>query len=291
MVRCHNCGADAGDTAKFCRECGSRVQSAAEEAATWKLPSGAGPGASATQTTSPVRTATTGEPKGPTGPAYNPPAGYYTATPLAPANRDTQTARPTVSLGEWLSGGWQIYKQNWLVMLLASMFGAFLTICTVGILAGPMLMGLFRMAFKTMRGERPEMGDLFKWEGKFLNSFLATLIFAVIHSVLVGVGGKIGLLPFLLVEPAITVGLGLTLSMILERGTDAVTSIQNVFRFVFKKELVMWWVTGLVFWAISVAGLFGCGLGIFITAPWIICSTAVAYRSIFGIDDPNRTLP
>src|SRR5690348_15370780 len=100
MAKCNNCGIEAGDTAKFCRECGTRIQPAAEEAATWRLPSGAaGP-----QTTSPVRTATTGEPKGPTGPAYNPPAGYYAPAPLAPRGTDTRTAPPTVSLGQWLSG-------------------------------------------------------------------------------------------------------------------------------------------------------------------------------------------
>src|SRR5690349_10142852 len=102
MANCHNCGADVGDTAKFCRECGTRVQPAAEEAATWRLP----PGTAGTQTTSPVRTTTTGEPRGATGPAYTPPAGYYAPAPIAPVPQETRTAPPTVSLGQWLSEGW-----------------------------------------------------------------------------------------------------------------------------------------------------------------------------------------
>jgi hypothetical protein len=282
-----------GDTAKFCRECGARVPPAAQEAATWRLPSGGGPGTSGTQTTSPVKTTTTGEPRGATGPAYTPPAGYYAPAPIAPIPRETRTAPPTVSLGQWLSEGWGLYKQNWLIMSLAAMFGAFLTACSVGILAGPMLMGLFRMAFRTMRGERPEMGDLFKWEGKFFQAFLAALAFGAIYFTLIGVGGKIGLFAILklVIGPLITIGLGLTLPLILERGKDVAAAINEVAHLIYKREGLMWWVTGLVFSTIIAAGLFGCVIGIFVTAPWIICASAVAYRHFFGVDDPNRTLP
>jgi uncharacterized membrane protein len=53
----------------------------------------------------------------------------------------------------------------------------------------------------------------------------------------------------------------------------------------------MWWIVGLVFAAISVGGLIACGVGILVTIPWMISSSAIAYRDMFGIDDPNRTNP
>jgi hypothetical protein len=54
--------------------------------------------------------------------------------------------------------------------------------------------------------------------------------------------------------------------------------------------MVMWWIVGLVLSGIASLGIFGCGVGVFLTFPWIVCSAAVAYRDIYGIDDPNRTL-
>jgi len=47
---------------------------------------------------------------------------------------------------------------------------------------------------------------------------------------------------------------------------------------------------GLVFATIIPLGFVGCFIGIFLTTPWIISSAAVAYREVFGYDDPNRTL-
>jgi hypothetical protein len=30
-------------------------------------------------------------------------------------------------------------------------------------------------------------------------------------------------------------------------------------------------------------------VGVLVTLPWMISSAALAYRDVFGIDDPNRT--
>ena len=176
-------------------------------------------------------------------------------------------------------------------MSLATVLGGLLSVASVGILAGPLLMGMLRMAFKTMRGERPNMGDLFNWQGRFLQAFVTFLIFALVHVGLTGLGGNSlhGLLS-LVVTPLLTVMLGLTMSSILERGLDVARAINEAARVIFSKDAVMWWVTGLVFSAISFGGTIACGIGVFVTLPWMIAASAVAYRDIFDIDDPNRTL-
>jgi uncharacterized membrane protein len=80
--------------------------------------------------------------------------------------------------------------------------------------------------------------------------------------------------------------------LILERKMDVVAAINEVGRLIFSRDVFMWWVVGLVLLAIGVfLGAMGCFVGIFLTTPWMICSAAVAYRDIFGLDDPNRTLP
>ena len=177
------------------------------------------------------------------------------------------------------------------MMSLATLFGALLSIVTLGILAGPMLMGMFRMAYKTMRGERPEIGDLFNWQGSFLQAFLTGLIFAVLQFGLAGLGNNNAFFSLLSLAatPLLSLMLGFTMSLILERGLDVANAANHVVRLVFSRDAFMWWVVGLVFAAITSGGMVACGVGLLVTLPWIISSSAVAYRDVFGIDDPNRT--
>jgi hypothetical protein len=162
---------------------------------------------------------------------------------------------------------------------------------TVGILAGPLLMGLFRMAFKTMRQERPEIKDLFDWKGRFWPAFLAFLIFGLIYLGLSGLTGNGGLsgLVSLVAWPFLTLMTGLTIPYLQERRADVGSAINEIGRLIFSRDAMMWWVVGLVFTTIGIAGIAGCFIGLFVTLPWMISSAAVAYRDIFGLDDPNRT--
>lgn len=215
-------------------------------------------------------------------PGYVQPTAYQ--TPVLPPSR-------TISLGDWLSGGWRVYKENWLLMSLATLLVGIVGMGTIGILAGPMLMGLYRMAFKTMKGERPEINDLFNWEGRFLQAFLAFLIYAGIYGGVNGVGrGAFTTLLQFVIMPMITMIFGLALPMILDRKADIAAAINDIGKKIFTKDALMWWVVGFVFLLIGSGGFFVCGIGALITLPWIISSFAVAYSSLFGIDDPNRTL-
>ncbi|MEK6408893.1 MAG: zinc ribbon domain-containing protein [Acidobacteriota bacterium] len=286
---CPNCGRNVDEDEKFCRQCGMPQHLEGEEATTWIL----SPQAESARETTPVQPGLTSPAMPPAGVGYSIP----TLTPYYPPPYPTQyqppvqTGQPHISLGDWLSGGWQVYKENWALMSLATLLGGLLSAATAGILAGPLLMGMFRMAFKTMRGERPEIGDLFNWRGYFLQAFLTALIFGAIYIGLGGIGNNnafFGLLSAA-ATPLLFLMVGFTTSHILERGWDVAKAINQVARLVFSRDAFMWWVVGLVFAAISVGGVIGCGIGALITLPWMISATAVAYRDVFGIDDPNRT--
>lgn len=290
MTYCPNCGTDIEEGKKFCRQCGTLLEPTGEEAATWRLPP---PTTAETQMpTVPIRPNPTAPPEAPLTAVYAPPADYYTPPPFpVPYQAPVQPARGHIAIGDWLSGGWQIYKENALLMSLATLLVVGLGSCTAGVLAGPMLMGMYRMAFKTMRGERPEIGDLFNWGGRFLQAFLSFLIVAAIFiGFTAGKSEILGLIALIVVNPFLTVLLGLVLPMILERNVDIGAAINKAGRMVFSRDWLMWWVAGFVFAIINFGGA-TCGVGLLITLPLIVSALAVAYRNLFGIDDPNRTMP
>jgi hypothetical protein len=229
----------------------------------------------------------------PTAAAYIPPTPrpYYQPpypTQFQPAAPFGQTP---ITLGGWISGGWHVYKENGALMSVASLLAIIISSITFGVLSGPLFMGLLGMAYKTMRGERPLIRDLFDWSGRFMQSLLAGVVFLVAHLVLGGAGNNsgffnivsLGLVPFL------SMLLVFTISLILERGTNAIPSLKHAAKVVFSRDAFMWWVVGLVFTAITFGGVLACGIGALITLPWMISASAVAFRDVFGIDDPNRT--
>jgi hypothetical protein len=260
-----------------------------EEATTWLLspenPSGTG-------RTTPVNPVNTGQAGNPTGPAYVPPTPAYYTPPQPPVpSPPPLRVSNKIALGDWLTGGWQVYKENWLLLSMASLLGGLVGVCTLGVLAGPLLMGIFAMAFKTMKGEQPIMQDLFSWHGRFLQSFLAFLIFFVAYVGLAGLGSANSFfrLISLAATPFLAMLLGLTISHILERGEDVVNSVNEMVRTVFSRDWFSWWLVGVVISAITAGGAVLCGAGVLITLPWMICTAAVAYRDTFGFFDPNRT--
>jgi hypothetical protein len=289
-IWCPNCGRNVEEDEKFCRQCGMPQHLQGEDATTWLL--NPQPAPDSERQTTPVQSGLTSPTAPPNRGGYIPPTPTPYYAPPHPTEYQPPPDQSHISLGDWLSGGWQVYKENWAVMSVATLIGGLLSAVTIGILAGPLLMGMFRMAFKTMRGERPEIGDLFNWHGRFLQAFLTALIFGAIYLGLGGIGNNnafFGLLSAA-ATPTLTLMLAFTMSLILERGLDVVNAINRVAKLVFSRDWFMWWVVGLVFAAITGGGFIACGVGILVTLPWMISSSAVAYRDVFGIDDPNRTL-
>jgi hypothetical protein len=283
-------------------------EASSESEGTLRLPaSETGPVLESKRPTSPVSQGTTGPANIPTEQPYYPPPVRYTTPPQPPAYQQPPPyyqqpppyyqpppERParTVSLSEWLSGGWRIYKENAGILSLASFVSLLLSTMTIGILSGPLLMGLYRMVFKSMRGERPEMNDLFNWEGRFFQAFLVSIVSMAIYGGLAGAGSNS---PFFvvvnfLVTPILTVLLGFTMPMLLDRKMDIAAAINEVGKQIFSRDALMWWIVGLVFAFLIPVGCIGCGVGFFVTFPWILCSAALGYARFFGFDDPNRTL-
>lgn len=260
-----------------------------EEATTWHLPPKTSPDPFRQPGTSPVNPNPTAEPTRSTGAAYVPPAGYYTPAPVPQAYVPPNTGSP-IKIGEWLSLGWHVYAENWGVMTAASIIGGFLSVCTAGILAGPLLMSLQGMAFKTLKGERPQLGDLFNFDGKFFQALLAFIVFAAIYVGLVSGRNELFALFSFVVDPFLTIGAALTLGRLSDGQRDFAASLNDVARRLFTKDGLMWWIAGLVFMLFAGMGSIACFIGLFVTFPWIVSAGAVAYRDTFKLRGPNDTM-
>jgi hypothetical protein len=221
-----------------------------------------------------------------------PPAPYQPPYAPAPYSPPARTGQPPISVGDWLSQGWRLYSEYGFVMSLASLLGGLFSLMTAGVLSGPLMMGMYRMAFKIMRGERPEINDLFDWKGRFLQAFLASLISIAIWG---GVSQAGNSAPFyvisnLIITPLLTVLMGFVFPLILDRKMDIAAAVNEVGRLIFSKDALMWWVVGLIFSTIIALSPIACGVGIFVAVPWIVCSAASAYRQVLCDPAVNHTL-
>lgn len=275
MVTCLKCGHEASDTARFCTRCGSSL-----------VPPGATPEETPTRRFPEDERPTQVIPGQPTRPAYLPPEPSLSHPATPPP-----TAAPgmaTVNLIKWLSEGWKIYRSDPGTFSIASVVMVLLSLVTLTVLTGPLLTGFYHMVFQAMRGERPHIGDLFKGLDRFWPAVFAWVIEVALFGTLSGASREYPLfsLVSLALTPLVNAVFFFVYPLILERQRDTAAAIDEAIRVVFPRHYLPFWVCGLIFEAIFFLGLLGCGVGFFVTAPFILCAMAVAYRDFFGLAGP-----
>ena len=192
-----------------------------------------------------------------------------------------------VKFGEWIEKGFGLYKVNFGVLVLASIFAVVLSTITIGILAGPMLAGLALVTLEILNKKepKPDAGKVFKGFNYFLNSFLFVAVWGIailIGSLILGVIPIIGQLASILFVYAAQAFLMFGIFLIVDRQMEfrpaSMESINTV-------KTNFWPFFGLS----AVAGIIGsigaiaCGIGIVFTIPIQGCILAVAYRDIFEL--------
>jgi zinc-ribbon domain len=224
-----------------------------------------------------------------------------------------QSAAPEVKWGEWIGGGWQMLMERWqvwvpmmLIFVLALLvpilpvyillLGAGLAsqggdapsaavgilfplvglagmLITIG-LSAFMMGGLYRTAFKQMRGETISIGDLFSGKDLMVNMLLTLLLVG-----LCTIGGA-----FLCIIPAYIVGglLMFSVPLVVERGLSPVDALRASFEKT-KGNWLMFTLFAFVLALIAGAGAIACYVGMLLTYPLYFLITAVAYRDVFGV--------
>lgn len=198
-----------------------------------------------------------------------------------------------VKFGEWIEKGFNLYKENFAILVLASLIAVVLSAVTVGVLAGPMCAGVLLITFGLVdkKGPRPEVGTLFKGFEYFLNSFLFVIIWGIalfVVSIIVGLVPCIGQLASLFVIFVAHALLMFGMFLIVDRGREFWPASVESFN---KVKPNFWPFLGfsIVSNIIGSIGAIACGIGVVFTLPIQACILTVAYRDVFDGGEPEVT--
>jgi uncharacterized protein involved in cysteine biosynthesis len=193
--------------------------------------------------------------------------------------------KPEVRFGEWIQDGFSLYKNNFGVLVVASIIALVLSLVTVGILAGPMAAGLSLITLRLIDRTKPTpaAGDIFQGFRYFLQSFLFVLawgIIVVVGSAILSLIPCIGSLVTFALSLVIQALLMFSFFLIVDAGMDFWPASMASIRMVRRN---FWPFLGFSIVASLIGGVGAIllGVGVVLTLPIEACIYAVAYREVF----------
>ena len=190
-----------------------------------------------------------------------------------------------VKFSEWIQKGFELFKQNAVVLILAHLIGGIIASCTVGVLSGPMMAGviLVTLALLDKKEPKPVIGDLFNGFNFFAQTFLFCLVVFVICIVLIVVSRFPCVGPIISAFASVAIGALLMFAMflIVDRKMEFRSAIMESVNMV-KGNFWPFLGFGLVAHVIGSIGMAVCCVGLFVTMPICTCILAVAYRDVFS---------
>ncbi|MFP3903383.1 MAG: hypothetical protein ACLFWB_03975 [Armatimonadota bacterium] len=187
-----------------------------------------------------------------------------------------------VKLGDWLSEGWEIVKEDWLTYGVAALLASLIGGITFGICAPPMAVGMFMMIDKKMKGQQPAIGDVFGGFQKFGPSFVAAILVGLGVFVVVVVLNFIpivGQIAGAILGFVVGGAMFYMFPLIADTDIGGVDAIKRSWEHT-QPEIVMYSVTYLVYSLVAQLGVIACGIGIFVSWPIMLAAQMVAYRDV-----------
>ena len=197
-------------------------------------------------------------------------------------------AKVEVKFGEWIEKGFNLYKENFGVLVLATLLWALLSLATAGLLLGPLTAGMLLIVLRLVDKDetKPEAGDLFKG----FSFFAPTLLFMLVWGAISIVATKLILIVITCAAPIAIPVLSLCLGtllmfalfLIVDRNMAFWPASMESIQLVKENFLPL---LGLHVVASAIGGLGGvlCGVGSVFTIPITFCILAVAYREITAV--------
>ncbi len=185
-------------------------------------------------------------------------------------------------LGQMFTGSWEVYKKNigpllgavvviWAILVVGSSASAFvLRVGSLAVmaLAGPLLMGLFKMIRQALREEPVDFNLLFSEFKRFPDAYVAAL--------LIGVFSMIGMVFCIIPGAIIKVCYASTFLFMNEKNLpfwDAMEASRKMAM----NNLGQWAILALALFGLNLVGAIPCGLGLLVTAPMTYIIITMAY--------------
>ncbi|MBL8166559.1 MAG: zinc-ribbon domain-containing protein [Acidobacteria bacterium] len=219
---------------------------------------------------------------------------------------------PNVRWGEWLGEGWQMFAEKWqvwvvqilvvflifavpavpfYVMMMATQLAAaqsgappepsplmlpFVFLIALGAVFGGAYLwsGLYRTAFKQLRGEPISVKDLFSGGDAFLRVLGAFLAMGVLTML----GGLLCILPGLVVPGLLM----FTVPLIVDRNLSVGEALSASYNAT-KSNWLMFALFAIVVGILASLGQLACYVGLLATYPLQFTIAAIAYRDVFGV--------
>lgn len=162
----------------------------------------------------------------------------------------------SANVGECLSGAWGVFKNNAVTHVVSTVLVGVVGSISGGLLIGPMVVGYMRMIAKEVKGEKAEIGDVFRGFDDFVPSFVAGLISLLVLSV----GFALCFLPGLLIMALPSVALYL----VAQGERDGVAAFNRAWKVV-TKNLGSAFVCALLLGIVGSLGVLACWVGVFVT--------------------------
>jgi hypothetical protein len=176
-------------------------------------------------------------------------------------------------IGDCVGRGWTLVMNNFWLFVGATLV-ANLIVGSVGLIAGPMLGGLYWMMLKKVRGQPAEFGDAF---AGFSMAFLPLFLGALVAGILTAVGFILCVLPGIY----LIVSWKFALPLIVDKKLDFWPAMECSRKVVSRH----WWKLfgfGLVLLLVNLLGFACCFVGSLVSMPVTIAATMYAYEDIFG---------
>lgn len=192
-----------------------------------------------------------------------------------------------LEMGDVISEGWKVYKENFGLLLGATLVVVLISCCSCGICMGPMTCGLFMMIDRLICKDvnKPVLGDLFKGFDVFAQSFLTWLVIAVVGALIslaLNFIPVVGNLASLILSFAIGPIMTWSFLLIVHQKMKGMEAVGFVLRETFNGPFILPLLTVLVASLVGSLGIIACGVGIVFTLPIAYTASAVAYRKLFS---------
>jgi len=188
--------------------------------------------------------------------------------------------------GDWIKEGFDLYKDNLVLLILSSLIVFLLSVASLGILSGPMSAGLIAIVLRLRDGDPtpPAVGDVFQGFQFFLPSFLFGIVWGailvvgcLILTVIPCLGQLLSVCLAVVASAFLMFGLYLIVDQKMDFWPASMASIEKV-----KPAFFPYMGLAVVAGVIGEIGALACGIGICVTMPIYFAIIAVAFRDVFG---------